>query len=256
MIVYFSATGNSRFVAERIAAATDDTLFDAFECIREKKGAVFDRPGVYVFVSPIYVSAPPLVFLDFLRRSAFPADCRAYFVMTCAGGMGAAPAYCRKLAAEKGFTYLGTAEVEMPQNYIAIFRTGTPEQNRKTIEAGIPVIDGIAGTIRGGRSLPEKKMKPWELPSTKMVLAPYYRYFMSAKPFAASESCIGCGKCASVCPLGNITMQSRKPVWGDQCTHCMACINRCPKEAIEYGRRTDGKPRYHGPDVLMKQSAL
>ena len=33
-------------------------------------------------------------------------------------------------------------------------------------------------------------------------------------------------------------------VWGSDCTHCMACICDCPAEAIEYGKKSVGKPRY------------
>ena len=36
-----------------------------------------------------------------------------------------------------------------------------------------------------------------------------------------------------------------KPVWGGNCTHCMACICRCGVESIEYGKKSLGKPRYH-----------
>lgn len=43
----------------------------------------------------------------------------------------------------------------------------------------------------------------------------------------------------------NISLQNGRPVWGGSCTHCMACICRCPAEAIEYGRKSRGKPRYH-----------
>ncbi|MGN0984081.1 MAG: flavodoxin domain-containing protein [Gemmiger sp.] len=45
--------------------------------------------------------------------------------------------------------------------------------------------------------------------------------------------------------MNNITIQNGKPVWGGDCTHCMACICRCPTEAIEYGKKSLGKPRYH-----------
>ena len=247
MIIYFTGTGNSRFVAEQIAEATGDELVNAVKYTRKNRNAVFSTPGIYVFVSPIYVSAPPMVFLDFIRHSTFPGDCRAYFIMTCAGGMGGAPGYCKALAAEKGFTYMGTAEVEMPQNYIAMFKTGTPEENRAKIEAAVPVVSNLSIAIRNCRELPDPGMKVWELLSTRMVLAPYYKYFMTSKPFAATEKCIGCGKCAAVCPLANIVMQDGKPVWGDNCTHCMGCINLCPKEAVEYGKGTHGKLRYHGP---------
>ena len=97
MIIYFSGTGNSRFVAKEIAELTNDKLCDSTEFTRKGTSAVFTEPGTYVFVSPVYVSAPPKVFLDFIRNSVFPSQVRAYFVMTCAGGMGGSPEYCLML---------------------------------------------------------------------------------------------------------------------------------------------------------------
>ena len=41
------------------------------------------------------------------------------------------------------------------------------------------------------------------------------------------------------------SLQNGKPLWGQDCTHCMACICCCPAEAIEYGKMSLGKPRYH-----------
>lgn len=41
------------------------------------------------------------------------------------------------------------------------------------------------------------------------------------------------------------SLQNGKPVWGQDCTHCMACLCCCPAEAIEYGKMSLGKPRYH-----------
>ena len=37
----------------------------------------------------------------------------------------------------------------------------------------------------------------------------------------------------------------KKPVWSNQCTHCMACIGNCPEEAIEYGTITQEKRPYN-----------
>ena len=73
----------------------------------------------------------------------------------------------------------------------------------------------------------------------------FYSFFVKANAFAASDACTGCGQCAKLCPTNNITIQNGKPVWGGDCTHCMACICRCGAEAIEYGKKSLGKPRYH-----------
>ena len=67
------------------------------------------------------------------------------------------------------------------------------------------------------------------------------------------DKCSGCGLCVQLCPLNNITLKNGKPVWGGGCTHCMACICSCPARAIEYGRKSRGKPRYFCPEYTPKQ---
>ena len=252
MVIYFSGTGNSRFVAERIAELTGETALNATEYIKEHKTGRFEQPGNYVFVSPVYVSAPPKPFMDFIRESRFPGQVRAYFVMTCAGGMGGSPEYCRKLSAEKGFSYLGTAQVIMPQNYLVFFKTNSAETCSSIINAALPKIDRIVSAVKASEELPDSNMKKWEYLSTAMILDLYYRHFMNPKPFRTTDRCISCGKCVSVCPENNITLTGGRPQWGDRCIHCMACINLCPKDAIEYGRLTAGKPRYKGPEKYRK----
>ncbi|WP_334304421.1 hypothetical protein [Paraclostridium sordellii] len=53
------------------------------------------------------------------------------------------------------------------------------------------------------------------------------------------------GKCEALYPLNNINLKNQKPVWGNNCTHCMACICSCPTEAIEYKNNTQNKERYY-----------
>jgi NAD-dependent dihydropyrimidine dehydrogenase PreA subunit len=76
--------------------------------------------------------------------------------------------------------------------------------------------------------------------------------------FRADENCTGCGTCEKVCPVGDIKMEGGRPVWLHKCTQCFACLQWCPKEAIQFGKGTSGRKRYHHPDVklsdMMKQS--
>ena len=72
----------------------------------------------------------------------------------------------------------------------------------------------------------------------------FYAIAVKDGAFTASTACTGCGQCVSRCPLNNITLEDGKPRWGGNCTHCMACICYCPAEAIEYGKKSCGQPRY------------
>ena len=74
MIVYFSGTGNSKFVADRLAELTNDAVCNSSDYIRKGNRATFAKPGTCIFVMPVYAAAPPLVFLDFIRNSAFPGN--------------------------------------------------------------------------------------------------------------------------------------------------------------------------------------
>jgi len=60
-----------------------------------------------------------------------------------------------------------------------------------------------------------------------------------------TDKCIGCGKCKTLCPLNNIEIKKKRPLWNGNCTHCMACISYCPTEAIEYKTKTKNQSRYY-----------
>ena len=73
----------------------------------------------------------------------------------------------------------------------------------------------------------------------------FYACFVKSSVFTVSEACTVCGQCVRRCPTNSITLRDARPVWGKGCTHCMACICYCPTSAIEYGKKSLGKPRYH-----------
>lgn len=39
----------------------------------------------------------------------------------------------------------------------------------------------------------------------------FYRLIVKADPFRVSNACVGCGQCASKCPLNNIEIRNGKP---------------------------------------------
>jgi len=132
----------------------------------------------------------------------------------------------------------------MPENYIALFTTPTEDKAMETIERAERVIDDAADCIKKDGKFARPKISFMDKMNSGVVNDLFYPVFVHAKKFYATDSCISCGKCVEVCPLKNIRLENGRPVWGQNCTHCMACICRCPKEAIEYGKHSRGLTRY------------
>ena len=140
---------------------------------------------------------------------------------------------------------MGTAQIVMPENYIAMFSAPHADKARQIVAQAEPSIDRAIAAIQRNQSFAPTRNNLYDRFMSGPVNPIFYKFFVKADAFAASGACIGCGQCAKRCPMNNVTLKDGKPVWGRNCTHCMACICYCPKEAIEYGKKSVGQPRYH-----------
>lgn len=246
MILYFSGTGNSRYIAESLANLTGDEAFDVTHRVgKQFPGETYESEHPYVFVSPTYAWRIPRVFESWLRRSRFTGGRKAYFVMTCGTDIGDAAFYLRRLSREIGLEYGGTAAVVMPENYIAMFDVPDEATSGRIINVATRrALPSIARTVLAEGTLipPAGGASGWI--KSHPINPLFYPFCVKDRQFYATGACIGCGKCAAACPLGNIALKEGKPVWQGNCTHCMACICGCPAEAIEYGKASLGKRRY------------
>lgn len=248
MIIFFSGTGNSKYCAKFLSDKLDDEPIDCFDFIRNNKSLNIKSEKPFIFVSPTYSWQVPHVLRDLIKRSSFEGNKNAYFVMTCGSDIGNAEKVNKEISSEKHLNYMGTLEVIMPENYISMFKAPEIEESKKIIEKAIPKLQKAADSILKSECFPSKKINSIDKLKSGLVNKAFYPLFVKAGPFRIKDSCIGCGKCANLCPLGNITLEKNKPVWGNNCTQCMACINSCPAEAIEYGKKSVGKTRYVCPE--------
>lgn len=249
MILYYSATGNSEFCARRLAERCGDKAIDVFNYIRDGIAGEFvsDRP--WVFVSPTHGWRLPALFAGFIGSARFAGSSEAYFVMTCGTDIGSAPRYNRALCSSKGLMYRGTLEVVMPENYVAMFYVPGESEAADIVRAAVPVLDATSVDIINGRDLAEPRRTPVGALKSGVVNAAFRRFVIGDRRFAVSDRCVSCGKCGRVCPTRNISLENGRPAWHGNCTHCMACICSCPANAIEYDKASQGKPRYHCPDI-------
>ena len=248
MVIFYTGTGNSKYVAKAISDQIDDVCLDLFEKIRNKDNSSMASDSPWIVVCPTYAWQIPHILRDWIMKTEFVGCREIYFVMTCGGDIGNAGKYCRKLCETKGLKYKGVKAVRMPENYIAMFDAPAEPEAVQIVKAALPEIDKVSALIAAEEPIPEKFTLVQRFLSGA-VNRGFYFGAISDRKFVATDACTGCGLCEKLCPLCNITLRDGKPVWNGNCTHCMACICRCPQEAIEYGRASVGKPRYRCPDI-------
>lgn len=252
MILYFSGTGNSEYVAERIGKETGDKVMNLFERIRNRDFTPINASSPWVVVVPTYAWRIPRIVQEWIKNTNLTGSRDIYFVMTCGGSIGSAGSYLEKLCSAKKLNYLGCIGITMPENYLAMFSTPARDEALETIRRAESVIDRAALLIKSKDSFPQSSLTWKDKMNSGIVNDLFYPMFVHAKKFYATDACVSCGKCVKVCPLDNVRLENEKPIWGKNCTHCMACISRCPKEAIEYGNHSKGMPRYICPQNISE----
>ena len=154
MVLYFTGTGNSRYIATRISEALGDELLSMNDRIKAGDTLPVASGERLVIVTPTYAWRIPRIVRDWLAETDFPCGAQAWFVMTCGSEIGNAAQYNRALCAEKQLTYMGTAQIIMPENYIAMFDAPQADEARQIVARAEPDIDRAATAIAANQAFP------------------------------------------------------------------------------------------------------
>lgn len=172
--------------------------------------------------------------------------------MNCGSEIGNATKYNLMLANDKHLDYMGTKQILMPENYIAMFNAPQLEEAKEIVEKAEINIKETIKYIREGKVFLKPRHNLYDRFMSGLVNPLFYHFFVKADAFKVKDTCTGCNQCAKKCPMNNVQLIDGKPVWGKNCTHCMACICYCPQEAIEYGKKSVGKTRYRFEQLKIK----
>lgn len=252
MIFYFSGTGNSKYVATVLAKELGERLVHIGEAMTEGLYSYELEPEENVgMVFPTYSWGPAPVVLAFMKRLSVKGGDEStycYMVTTCGDDIGetvdiwksSLPGNLRGSAA---------FSIQMPNNYIILpgFDTDPKSLEKEKIERSAQRIAKVKDMISARTETVDVVTGSWKRIKSRVIRPFFLRHLMSDRRFCVDEeACTSCGLCVRSCPVNNLTSGSDGiPVWNHHCAMCLSCIHRCPRRAIQYGKTTVKKGRYH-----------
>lgn len=247
MIFYFSATGNSLYAAKSILKDKEE-LVSIPEAVKEKKRSFDIKDDSIGFVFPVYYMGAPNIVAKFISGSDFKVKKGAYIyiVLTCGSITGSAGNCAKKLLKNKGIVTSSVFSVKMVDTYVPLFKIPPKAEQDKIMLAAKKEIENIACKIENRVSGDNNHHKGIFPGAATFFSYNFYKRRRFTSKFHAENSCIGCGMCEKICPENAIKVENGKPVWiKKQCSICLGCLHRCPKESIQYGRKTKNSGRFY-----------
>jgi len=256
MVLYYSATGNTSFVAKQIARRLGDESLNLLQRIKDHDFTPIESEKPYVICAPVHICDLPIFLAQYLKRVPLLGNKDVYFVFTSGGYAGISASRARWIVKYKKMHYMGRAEFTMPRNYPVSRRYEMlpDEENIRRLKETIKQIPKTVHIIKKGGKLRARYISQLE----KLIILPFVPIWVRAKhstqPFYTTDKCVGCGLCERLCPLNRIHMVDGRPKWDDiKCAHCMACLGNCPKEAIEYRDRTEHNMKYRASKYIKRK---
>lgn len=285
MIFYFSGTGNTKWAASKLAAATREDLISIAPYMRADDSShnlaepfILKENERLGFVFPVHGWRVPKLVREFICKMKIqrePSDASAenkakaddslknrpfaYCVCTAGDSIGLTIENLNKvISLNPSLQALGITEVSssysliMPESYIGLpFMDVDPKEReiRKKENAAqeLAVVCEEIFDRKEGINRLVKGPIPWFF--TKVVGGFFENVLITDKRFhVEKDRCVKCGICANVCPVGDIKGgHGEYPVWlhHKDCLTCFTCYHHCPHHAIEFGNQTQKKGQYY-----------
>ncbi len=255
MVFYFSATGNSRHVAQRLAAATGDQCTDIAALTHGEAHIAALAPGERLgFVFPVYFWGLPNVVDCFIKKLSVrtpkgEAAPYAYGVLTYGTSVGGAYAELGRALRKRGIKLSARYRVRMPDSWTPMFDLSDKEKTLRKCRRAEPQIDTIARLVAQRWRGTQHSWTELPLPISRLYHLDYRRARRTTHFRVLEDRCIHCGRCARRCPVGAIKMCGGLPRWEKpECAACLGCLHRCPVFAIQYGKHTERHGQYCHPE--------
>ena len=254
-LYYYTGTGNSLWAARTLAGHIGNA--SVIPLAGGSGGTVESRADAVGIVFPVHMWGVPRRVRAFVKTLRTAPQAYCFAVALNAGQVAATLVQLKALMRARELRLSSGFELLTPTNYIPWGGPGPEEAWRGTIAAAAEKLKTIAARVVKKEQRPVEKGPLWQnLPFTALNRLAFSHVPAMDKGFWVDAKCNACGICKTVCPCGNIELAAGKPVWRHHCEQCLACIQWCPQEAIQLGKKTSGYKRYHHPEVKLSEMVV
>lgn len=235
-ILYFTATGNSLYIAKSFGGE----LYSIPQMVKEGKTEFTDEKIGLIF--PIHGWGVPSYVVDFLKTANF--NCNYLFSVTTYGiYSGAIAKHLTDISRETGHNFSYINAIKMVDNYLPGFdmKKQIENEEKKEIEKHLEV---IKSDVKNSKKWIKKEnflqkeafnlMSKRKTPFSKNQLKIHIYGGGIENYIYVDNTCTGCGICAKVCPVDNIKVDKNNKSISlkNNCFGCFSCIHNCPSNSI------------------------
>ncbi|MEG1312303.1 MAG: EFR1 family ferrodoxin [Romboutsia sp.] len=239
-VVFFSGTGNTKYIAELFKKSFDKENIKLDLVDIQKNNSINKEYDFYIFGAPIHTEMTPKIFIDWINTN-IKNDTKKCIVYHTLGDKKHRDSrvYLAKIAKNKGLDIVINTSIQMPNNYYhIIFKRESDEEIRQILSSRESMVNNIVKDF-----LEDKRSEINYKKSTLGSKIVYDGFLIYAKKYAKRKfsldknKCIECKICQEQCPTKNIRIDNKILKFSNKCIGCEKCIHRCPTEAILYNKR-------------------
>lgn len=232
--IYLSGTGNTKYCIEQLLSLLDQSAraipLESDDIIKE-----IENNNTIILAYPTQYSNAPYMVRDFICQNKQLWKGKKVLCMATMGAFSGDGAGCTaRLLKKFGAVILGGVHIKMPDSVCdSKLLKKNIEENKRIVAQANKKIVLVAQQIKQG-----KYPKDGITFIAHMIglfgqrLWFYKKTVGYTNKVKINTDCVGCGLCASLCPMKNISIKDGKAVFENRCTMCYRCVSQCPKKAI------------------------